>query len=177
MCIPVPTQQRHTNCYICPKKCKDCVLLTRDSMNANGRKRVCKEHEEMFILLWLTNLSTKATNSSYSAPAVRCLPDIGIGFSLCVLVTHIPCVCMSTFPKALHLRARWKSFSPTASIYKDNSVSPHVSNAVNSHMAGFSKCKAAHLIVQQWRDETHVMNAGNHNYEVWMGSVGVLCHS
>lgn len=39
---------------------------------------------------------------------IRGLPCIGI--SLCVLLTHIPPVCMSTFPKA-GLRG-WKSFSP-----------------------------------------------------------------
>lgn len=54
----------------------------------------------MFIFLWFTNLPTKATNSSYCAPSVRCLPHIDIGLRLRVLVTHIPCVCMSTFPKA-----------------------------------------------------------------------------
>lgn len=39
---------------------------------------------------------------------IRGLPCIGI--SLCVLLTHIPRVCMSTFPKA-GLKG-WKSFSP-----------------------------------------------------------------
>lgn len=32
--------------------------------------------------------------------SIRCLPWIGIGFTLGLLVTHIPRVCMSTFPKA-----------------------------------------------------------------------------
>lgn len=52
----------------------------------------------------LTHTHTRCACVSF----IRGLPCIGI--SLCVLLTHIPRVCMSTFPKA-GLKG-WKSFSP-----------------------------------------------------------------
>lgn len=164
-------KQNDTNVTLNVEKCKDYIL----------RKSFAKlwdAHEEMFVFLRLTNLSTKATNSSHSVPSVRCLPDIAIGSRLCVLVTHIPCVCMSTFPKARHPRSWWKSFSPTLYIYKDNSVSPHVSNALNLHMAG-CWMRAVHLIARTGLSEGEVawQNTCNESKKLQKSSVPVTIHS
>lgn len=71
--------------------------------------------ETQMISLRLTTMSTKAANSGYYVPSVRCLPAADTGLTVCAPVTHIPCVCMSTFPQGSHLRGGRKTFHlPTA---------------------------------------------------------------
>ncbi len=106
-------------------------------LHENGGESVaelCKEHDEMlFILLWLTNPSTKATNSSYCVPSVRVFARYWYWLQTsCPGNPHTMCVHVNISQK---LGDWWKSFSPTVSIYKDNSGSPDVSNAVNLHTA------------------------------------------
>lgn len=54
---------------------------------------------------------------------VRCLPFFGSGSSLRVLVTHIACVCMSTFPKA---RQNDGKVSHLQSVFTRITVFPHM---------------------------------------------------
>ena len=68
----------------------------------------CAKLSKTTVLL-LTGLSTKASSSSSAVPSVGCLPAIDTGFSVCVLVTHIPCVCACQhLPKPATWRADGK---------------------------------------------------------------------
>lgn len=76
---------------------------------------------------------------SHNVPSVRCLPAPGIAFRLCVLVTHIPCVCACQhLPKASHLRGLMeKFFTYCLYLQRQQAFPPYASNAINLHTAAF----------------------------------------
>lgn len=69
----------------------------------------------------------KASNSSYYVPSVRYLPATGISLRLCVLLTHIPRVCMSTLPKVSHLKRVDGKVFHLWSLFTSKTVLPHIS--------------------------------------------------
>lgn len=86
----------------------------------------------MILISCVVDLSVDHKSHPPVCPCVLC--QVFALYWYCVLVTHIPYVCMSTFPKA---DLRTEKFFTSASIDMDNTVSVHTSSASNSHMAGF----------------------------------------